>query len=100
MRSAGSSPEEQLDYVFRYLDQPQFRGRLKSLGDMYMAVLYPKAIGKADDYVLFRRTDHTETYAQNARLDGNEDGEITKAEAVGRVAGPLYAKRAGLLGKL
>ena len=41
---------QQLDYVFRYF-QP-YVGRMKSLTDVYLAVLFPIAIGKPDYWVL------------------------------------------------
>ncbi len=79
------SPESQLAYVYMYF-QPR-AGRLKSLGDLYMAILWPAAIGKPEDYVLFDRADanHPKRYVQNAGLDFNKDGQVTKEEAAWRV---------------
>src|SRR5215813_9792931 len=48
---AKMSAEAQLDFVRQYF-APQ-RGRLQSLDDVYMAILWPAAIGKASDFVLF-----------------------------------------------
>lgn len=81
--------EEQLDYVSMYF-YPQ-RGRLKTLSDVYMAILWPAAIGKADDYVLFDQADaaHPKRYIQNQGLDFNHDGKITKQECAARIAGKL-----------
>ena len=42
---------EQLAYVKRYF-QP-YRGRLRTLSDLYMAILWPRGIGKAESYVLW-----------------------------------------------
>jgi len=68
---------EQLDYVQKYLNQ--WRGRVSSLEDLYMAVLSPAAIGKPNDFPVFR--EGTKNYKQNKRLDLNGDGEVTKYEA-------------------
>src|SRR5215470_11415104 len=62
---AQMTPEAQLDYVERYF-QP-YRGKLKTLEDTYMAVLWPAALGKPNDYVLFRQG--TTAYTQNQGLD-------------------------------
>lgn len=75
------TPLEQLDYVQKYL-QP-FKGKLNTLEDLYMAVLWPKAVGKDGGYELFK--EGTKRYWQNRGLDLNEDGVITKAEAASKV---------------
>lgn len=82
---ASMTAEEQLDYVESYFESK--RGRLSSLEDVYMAILWPAAVGKPTDYVLFDRKDpdHPKRYLQNAGLDFNKDGIITKAEAAARV---------------
>ncbi len=80
---AGMSAEDQLRYVYRYL-QP-YTGRLASLADLYMAILWPAAIGKASDYVLFDERRHPKAYSQNAGLDADDSSTVTKAEAVARV---------------
>jgi Bacterial SH3 domain len=68
---------EQLDIVEQYLKP--FKGRLLTIEDAYMSVLYPKAIGKGRSFVLFESP--TITYAQNKGLDLNDSGKITVAEA-------------------
>lgn len=83
-RGLGTTTEElakmtavrQLDYVEKYF-QP-YRGRLKTLEDIYLAILYPAAIGMAPEEPLFRRG--TKTYEQNSGFDKNNDGVITPAE--------------------
>jgi hypothetical protein len=70
------SATSQLAYVQRYFKP--YAARIRSLLDMYMAILLPSAIGKADDAVLFSGG---VAYRQNAGLDANRDGLITKAEA-------------------
>ena len=76
---------EQLKYVERYF-RPWI-GKLKTLEDIYMAILWPAAVGKPNSYVLFDKADpkHPKRYIQNAGLDFNADGKITKAEATYRV---------------
>ncbi|MGC1549085.1 MAG: lytic transglycosylase [Rhodanobacter sp.] len=70
------SAESQLTYVSQYF-KPYAR-RIASLSDMYMAILLPKYIGQPEDAVLFSGGIG---YRQNAGLDTNRDGKITKAEA-------------------
>lgn len=84
---AAMSAVEQLDWVERYF-QP-YKGRLNDLGDLYMAILWPGGVGKPMDYVLWDQTSRPTTYRQNAGLDQNRNGVITKAEAVGKVFGLL-----------
>lgn len=75
------SPTEQLDYVKKHLSR--FKGKLNTLADVYMAVLYPKAVGKDSQFALFR--EKTRAYWQNRGLDLNNDGIITKEEAAKKV---------------
>lgn len=84
---ARMSAEQQLDWVAKYF--APYRGHLANLADLYMAILWPAAIGKPDGYVLFDKADlqHPARYRQNAGLDVNADGKVTKAEAVAKVAG-------------
>ncbi len=93
---AAMSATSQLVFVEKYF-RPN-RGRLCSLGDVYMAILWPGGIGKADEFPLFRESDpkHPKRYLQNRGLDWNDDGVITKAEAC---AGPARELRVGLLAK-
>ena len=74
----------QLDYVEAYFKP--YRNKLKTLEDVYMAILYPRAIGMPDDYVLFKKD---KAYFQNRGLDLNKDGQITKAEATSKVRDKL-----------
>lgn len=76
---------QQLDYVELYF-QPK-SGKLRTLEDVYMAILWPAAVGKPSAYVLFSKTDpsHPKRYIQNSGLDFNRDGVITKAEAAAKV---------------
>ncbi|MGB7569198.1 MAG: transglycosylase SLT domain-containing protein, partial [Chitinivibrionales bacterium] len=73
--------EKQLDYVEKYFSP--YKGKIKNLDDVYMAILWPAAVGKADDYVLFEKG--TTAYTQNAGLDSDSDGKITKSETAALV---------------
>jgi hypothetical protein len=83
---AQMTAEDQLNYVYKYM-RP-WAGRAHSLSDLYMTILWPKAVGQPDDYVLFEGG--TVAYRQNAGLDANRDQHVTKAET----AAKLYAMRA------
>jgi hypothetical protein len=82
---AAMTAENQLRVVYQYF-RP-WAGKLRNLADLYMAILWPAAVGKPDDYVLFSGG---VAYRQNAGLDTNRDSRVTKAEA----AAKLYAMRA------
>ena len=84
---AAMTPLRQLDFVEKYF--MPFKGRLKSIEDAYMAVLFPKAIGKGSGFVLFTRP--SKQYAQNKGLDLDGNGVITVAEAASRVKQRLGA---------
>jgi hypothetical protein len=76
---------QQLDFVDKYFEQ--YDGRLRNLGDTYMAVLWPIAVGRADSYVMWEKTTgpYQAQYAANSGLDVNRNGQITRGEAVARV---------------
>ena len=82
---ASMTAVEQLEFVEKYFKQSS--GKLSSLDDVYMAILWPVAVGKPRDFVLFDKNDpdHPKRYIQNAGLDFNQDGFVTKAEAADRV---------------
>lgn len=82
---AAMSAEAQLDYVEKYFNP--WRHKLANLGDLYMAILWPKAIGKSDGFVLFKQP--SVAYTQNAGLDADKNGEITRAEASAKVIAKL-----------
>lgn len=82
-RLAAMTPEDQLNYVYKYF-RP-FKGRLRNLGDLYMAILWPPGVGQPDTYVLWTRAGRPTTYRQNAGLDVNKDGAITRAEALVKI---------------
>lgn len=81
------SAEDQLNYVYKYF--APYKGKLNSLGDVYMAILWPAGVGKPMDYVLWSKAKRPTTYRQNSGLDINKDAVITKAEAVAKVQAKL-----------
>jgi hypothetical protein len=86
-RLARMSAVEQLDYVEAYF-RP-YRGRLQTLSDHYMAILWPAAIGKPESAALWDARTRPTTYRQNAGLDVNRDRIITKDEAASKVQAKL-----------
>ncbi|MFD4120895.1 transglycosylase SLT domain-containing protein [Alcaligenes faecalis] len=88
---AGMTAEQQLEWVLAYF--MPYKGRLKTLADVYMAILWPAAIGKADGWTLWDKASRPTTYRQNAGLDMNKDGKITKAEAAAKVLAKLERGR-------
>ena len=87
---ASMTPEQQLEYVRKYF--APYASKINTLEDMYMAILWPAAIGKPNDYPLF--TDGTAAYRANSPLDKDTDGKVTKLEASSFVA-QKYAKGLG-----
>jgi len=85
---AAMTAVQQLDWVEKYF-RP-YKGKLKDLGDLYMAILWPKAVGQPLEYVLWDKDTRPTTYRQNAGLDIDKDGEITKAECCAK----LFAMKA------
>lgn len=75
---------QQLSYVYHYFRR--FGGDLShwSLEDVYMAILYPAAIGKPLDWEMPWKYGSL-AYKQNAGLDLNKDHKITKREAAAGV---------------
>lgn len=78
------TPEDQLNWVWKYFSP--YKGRLKTLADIYMAILWPKAVGQPESYALFTGG---VAYRQNAGLDTDKDGKVTKREAAAKVMGLL-----------
>lgn len=72
---------DQLDFVAKYFKP--MRGRMKTLEDVYMAILFPVAVGKPNGFALFSKP--TKQYEQNKGLDRNKDGTVTKEEAAHHV---------------
>ncbi len=80
---AAMTAEDQLRFVYKYF-QP-YAGKLNNLGDVYMAILWPKGVNKPDHFVLFDRAKTPTTFRQNAGLDVNHDGLVTRAECLVKV---------------
>jgi hypothetical protein len=74
------SAVQQLEYVAKYFGKWP---RVQTLEDVYMAILWPKAIGKPNGYVLF--SSPSVVYKQNKGLDLDKDGDVTKFEAAAKV---------------
>lgn len=81
------SAEQQLEYVYKYFKP--LTGKLKTVSDLYMKILWPAAVGKPEDFVLWTQQNHPTTYLQNKGLDVNKDGAVTKAEAASKVTDKL-----------
>jgi peptidoglycan hydrolase-like protein with peptidoglycan-binding domain len=88
---ATMTAEQQLVYVERYFKP--YAGRLRTLSDHYMAILWPAAIGKPERAQLWDAATRPTTYRQNSGLDINRDRVITKAEAAAKVAAKLERGR-------
>lgn len=88
---AAMSAEDQLNFVYKYF-RP-FAGRLNNLGDIYMAILWPRAVGKPDSYVLWDRARMPTTFRQNAGLDTNKNGQVTRAECLKKIQSKLTKGR-------
>lgn len=78
---AAMTAVEQLAFVEDYF-RPYHR-RISTLPDMYLAILLPAYVGRPGGAVLF--TEGRVSYRQNAGLDADNDGRVTKDEAAQRV---------------
>ena len=72
---------EQMKLVERYF--APHAGKMKSLSDTYLAVLYPAFIGASDEAVMGRAG--SVIYTQNAGFDSAHKGYITKADITSRI---------------
>ncbi len=77
----GMTRVEQMKYVEKYL--APYKGRMKNLGDVYMAIHWPAGVGKSDDYVMYR--EGSKEYAANKNLDKSGDGVVTRGETLARL---------------
>lgn len=77
------SAEEQLEYVYKFFKP--YTGKIKTTSDVYARILWPAAVGKPEDYVIFSEKKPSKAYIQNRGLDANRDGLITKAECAAKV---------------
>lgn len=75
---------QQLDYVEKYF--AKYASRIVNLGDAYMAVLWPVAMGRPDSYVMWTKVGtYAREYDVNRELDINRDDQITRGEAASLV---------------
>ncbi len=74
---AAMSAVAQLDYVEKFLKD--YKKKMHTLEDTYMAIFHPIAIGKDANSVLFEQGKNTE-YDKNAGFDKDGDKKITIAE--------------------
>ena len=73
------SAVEQLEYVYKYYYP--YRRKIKSYVDMYLATLFPVAIGKPLTYVLETKSLPASRIAKaNPIFDANKDDKITVEE--------------------
>jgi hypothetical protein len=82
---AAMTAVDQLNFVEKYLKP--FKGKMKTLSDVYMTILFPKAVGKAEAFVLFKAS--SKAFKQNKGLDVNKDKQVTKGEAAAKVQAKL-----------
>lgn len=79
------SAEGQLEYVYRFFKP--YTGKLQSLSDIYMRILWPAAVGKPENFRLWALG--SKAYLQNKGLDVDKDGVVLKSEAAAKVAQKL-----------
>ena len=79
---------QQMAYVERYL--APYASSIQTITDMYMAVLWPAAIGRNPGEAIFQRGDGA--YPQNSGLDLDGDGRVTVEEAARKI-GPAGGRQ-------
>ncbi len=88
---------EQLDYVYKYLNTVKKRyGSFGSLTDLYLGILYPKALDQDYCYTLYAKP--SLTYSRNAGLDEDKDGRVTVSDIdrrMQRIFPTAFAKQLG-----
>lgn len=98
------SPLEQFKRVApNLLRNAKRNGAQPTLTNMYAALHYPVAVGKADDWVLYGKTKDPLAYKYNTGVDYDKDGNVTYSELGEFVArkgdrADGYAKALGLEG--
>ena len=85
---------DQMEYVYKYLQAVRLKyGEYKTLTDLYLAILYPRAREGEMCYSLYENP--TKAYKQNVGLDEDKDGRVTVNDIdkrMRRVFGPAYVK--------
>ena len=75
----------QMDLVHTYLQNVRDKyGEFHTITDLYLAVLYPRAVGQDYCYTLYAKP--TQKYRMNSGLDENKDGRVTKSDIDHRMA--------------
>ncbi len=70
---------KQMDYVYEYLNNVKRRyGSFDSLTDLYLAILYPRALKQDYCYTLYAKP--SKSYRQNSGLDENKDGRVSVSD--------------------
>lgn len=75
---AKMSQVQQMNFVYKYFEP--YKGRLANLGDVYLAIFYPVAMNKPDDWVIAHKG--SKVYTQNAGFDRNKKGYITRGDTL------------------
>lgn len=76
---------QQLDYVYKYYNQQWIRPKLTQYTDLYLATIFPRAMGKPDSYVIENepKMSKEKFTSQNPIFDRN--GNNNKATTVGEI---------------
>lgn len=82
---AAMSDVEQLDWVEKYLSS--WKGRMRSLDDVYLAIFMPSQMGKSTDSVV--ASEGSKVYEQNIGFDGGGKGYFTVGDITSSIRG-LY----------
>lgn len=70
---------DQMNFVYQYLNNKRVRYRkFKSLTDLYLAILYPKALEGGPCYELYATP--SKAYKMNKGLDEDKDGRVTVSD--------------------
>ena len=70
---------QQLDYVYDYLNNKRRKYKnYDNLTELYLAILYPKALGQKQQYVMYAKP--SISYKMNKGLDQNKDGRVTVSD--------------------
>jgi hypothetical protein len=92
---------QQLDFVYEYLRRVRKRyGDFHSLTDLYLAILYPRALAQDYCYVMYEKP--SITYTRNIGLDENKDGQVTVSDIdhrMQRIFPTAFAKKLGKEGE-
>ncbi len=76
---------EQLDFVLKHF--LRHKGKVGKISDVYMAIFRPASVGAPEGSALYVKP--SREYEQNAELDTNNNGVITKEEATSKVIAKL-----------